>query len=520
MKLSDNALTVLSKRYLQEGETPEQRFRAIAKTVASTEEKDQDKWEEIYYSLMDNNLFVPNSPAIMNYGVPGRPRQGSACFVLEVKDDLNDIFDTMRKAALISKTGGGTGFNFSTLRPARSRVGGTGGVSSGPISFIKVYDAATESVKQGGVRKGANMGILNCLVGDTMIHTLDGRIPIKDLVGKTPYIYAMDTTTNMLHVAQANKVWKSSANRDIIRVWLDNDQYLDCTPDHEFMLSDGSYKPASELSLGDSLMAFHKKIYKDDNGKYRKQIGSTSTRTRDEHIIVANDFCGGPYNTRTHHAHHKDGDPMNNYPDNIEIISKSEHGKTHSDNLEEHRLRIAAERKGKTIEEIYGLEKATEWKKKMSAARLGRSPWNKKSENHKVIRIEILKEKQDVYDISVPKYHNFVANEVFVHNCNHPDIVDFVKCKAENNAINNFNLSVGVSEAFFKAVEEDAPWELYWINSKGEKEISNFIQARELFNMITEYAHRNGEPGIVFVDRLQASNVVPSIPIIATNPCK
>lgn len=264
MKLSDNALTVLKKRYLQEGETPEDRFRAIAKEVAKAEDENNDTWEDIYFSLMDNNLFIPNSPAIMNYGVPGRQRQGSACFVLEVKDDLSDIFDTMRKAALISKTGGGTGFNFSSLRPANSRVGSTGGVSSGPISFIKVYDAATESVKQGGVRKGANMGIL--------------------------------------------EVW-------------------------------------------------------------------------------------------------------------------------------------------------------------------------------------------------------------------HPDIVDFIKCKADDKVINNFNLSVGVTEEFFKAVENDAPWELYWVNSHGEKEISKFIQARELFDMIVEYAHRNGEPGIIFVDRLQASNSVPSIPIVATNPC-
>jgi ribonucleoside-diphosphate reductase alpha chain len=170
----------------------------------------------------------------------------------------------MRIAALISKSGGGNGFNFSSLRPAGSAVGGTGGVSSGPISFIKVYDAATESVKQGGVRKGANMGIL--------------------------------------------EVW-------------------------------------------------------------------------------------------------------------------------------------------------------------------------------------------------------------------HPDIVEFIKCKAENGILKNFNLSVGVSESFFEAVEKDTDWELFWINKNGQKEVSKFIKARDLFSLIVEYAHKNGEPGMVFMDRLQAANVVPSVPIKATNPC-
>lgn len=264
MKLSNNALKILEKRYLQEGETPEERIRAIAKVVASAEGQNQKDWENKFFDLMNDNLFLPNSPTLMNYGMPGRSPQGSACFVLSIDDDLGDIFETIKEGALIHKTGGGTGYNFSSLRPENSLVGGTGKYSSGPISFLKVYDAATESVKQGGVRKGANMGIL--------------------------------------------EVW-------------------------------------------------------------------------------------------------------------------------------------------------------------------------------------------------------------------HPDIEKFITCKSDDKTINNFNLSVGVTEDFFKAVIDNKDWELYWINKKGEKEISRTIKARYLFDLIIQYAHKNGEPGIIFMDRLQRANSVPSVEIEATNPC-
>ncbi|MFC1884555.1 vitamin B12-dependent ribonucleotide reductase [Thermodesulfobacteriota bacterium] len=170
LNLSENAKTVLERRYLRKdpegkvSETPEEMFRRVARHISKAEEKYGDeahvmKMEEIYFTMMTEFKFLPNSPTLMNAG--RSLGQLAACFVLPVEDSMEGIFDTLKNAALIHKSGGGTGFSFSRLRPKNSRVGTTGGVASGPVSFMRIFNTATEQVKQGGTRRGANMGIIS-----------------------------------------------------------------------------------------------------------------------------------------------------------------------------------------------------------------------------------------------------------------------------------------------------------------------------------------------------------------------
>lgn len=169
MILPPNTKEVLEKRYLKKDtkgrvtETPEGLFTRVADHIARAEDKfgnpdGVETYSLRFYNLMTEFKFLPNSPTLMNAG--NELGQLAACFVLPVDDSLEGIFDTLKNAALIHKSGGGTGFSFSNLRAKNSRVGTTGGVASGPVSFMKIFNTATEQVKQGGTRRGANMAIL------------------------------------------------------------------------------------------------------------------------------------------------------------------------------------------------------------------------------------------------------------------------------------------------------------------------------------------------------------------------
>jgi len=170
LKLPLNAILVLERRYLRKDEkgraveSTSQMFSRVAKSLAEVEKQygkskaEVSRYQNEFYRLMTSLEFLPNSPTLMNAGTMFR--QLSACFVLPVDDSIEGIFDTLKAAAIIHKTGGGTGFSFSRLRPRGDVVRTTGGIASGAISFAKIYDVATEVMKQGGRRRGANMGIL------------------------------------------------------------------------------------------------------------------------------------------------------------------------------------------------------------------------------------------------------------------------------------------------------------------------------------------------------------------------
>jgi len=164
-----SAQDILLDRYLWKDdngavkETPEQMLLRIAQHVSSAEKTTplQYKWADEYYEIMAKLLFLPNSPTIMNAGRPAPHGQLAACFVIGIEDSMESICEAIRKQMLIHKSGGGTGFNFSNLRGCGAKVNSTNGRASGPISFMSLFDKATETVQQGGMRRGANMGILN-----------------------------------------------------------------------------------------------------------------------------------------------------------------------------------------------------------------------------------------------------------------------------------------------------------------------------------------------------------------------
>tara|TARA_R110001592_G_scaffold304426_1_gene576893 strand:+ start:3247 stop:4950 length:1704 start_codon:yes stop_codon:yes gene_type:complete len=200
--LSPNGLQILRARYLHKTETPDELFQRVAKHLVAVEDKDHELWFDLFYGVMRKLEFLPNSPTLMNAGLPNG--QLSACFVLPVEDNLEAIFTTLKNAALIHNSGGGTGYNFSKLRPKDDIITSSEGSSAGAIAFMKIYDTATEYVKQAGKRRGANMGILNVTHSD-----IEAFVTSKsDGVSLQNFNISVGITNAFIYAVEKNKNWQ------------------------------------------------------------------------------------------------------------------------------------------------------------------------------------------------------------------------------------------------------------------------------------------------------------------------
>ena len=419
-ELTENAKITLNQRYLlknEKGEVVEtipEMYERIAGAIAKAEmnynqgycTNGTDKTDvycnikDAFYDIISNLDFLPNSPTIMNAGK--EDGQLSACFVLPIEDSMDSIFEALKKTALIHKSGGGTGFSFSRIREKDAIVKTTGGIASGPISFMKVFNAATEEVKQGG-----------CFIAGTLIKTSDGPKAIENL-RNGDLVYSYDKKSNTWIYSACTDPFKTKEGAEVKTVVLESGDKITATPDHPFM------------------------IYKDENKEFVKL----------EEL--------------------KKGDILVSYSSDIKVKEIKDHNP------------------------------------------------------------------EDVWNIEVPSVHNYcvylpnLSDGVVVSNSrrgasmsmlrvDHPDILDFIDCKTVDGVLNNFNISVALTDVFMEAVKEDKEYDL--VSPKDGKVVKT-LRAKEVFEKLVNNAWNNGEPGIFFIDRANQYNPTPKEgDYESTNPC-
>lgn len=429
--IQPHALEILKERYLLKDtdgnvvETPAEMLRRVADFIYSDDAQQAD----IIYDLMYNLKFLPNSPTLTGAGTP--LKMLSACFVLPIEDSLDSILQTLSHTGNIHKLGGGTGFNFNKLRPKGDLISSTKGPSSGPVSFMTIFNTMTEVIKQGSIRRGANIGLLDmshpdiiefitsklsgnklnnfnisvtisnkfmdavlnnkpwdltynnkvydtvqavdlfnlivecawrsgdpgivfidtvnaantipymplehvnpCVVGDTIVNTIYGRIPFKDLVGTDTYVFSWDFENNKIVVAPATNFRRTKRQVHVYTVMLNNGSKLTTDLDHNYIRRNGDLVQLRNLKIGDALMPFNSRTNQDGYLEVWNNIDIKAPTPKQgyenwmkvHHMVLESQ---GIKLDPDLVVHHKDFSISNNDPENLQVMTPEEHTNCH-----------------------------------------------------------------------------------------------------------------------------------------------------------------------------------------------
>ena len=296
---------------------PDEMFKRVAKEIASCE-KDSEFWQQQFYSLLQDFKFVPGGRILSGAGVNGLSFFN--CFVIKSPEDSRQgIMKSLGEMIEIMSRGGGVGVNLSTLRPKNAYVAGVSGRSSGSVSWGGIFSYATGLIEQGG-----------CVSGETLIPTANGTHKIRDLVGQNPWIYSYDLISDKVVAKQAKWVAKTG-HKKTITIKTDKGLILTLTPDHLVLMRDGRYVEAGQLKIGQRIMPLQRR-------KSRKEV-VVSTKLGDkslpeiykEEIPLHKFFYKNYFGLiEAGDIHHIDGNHFNNSPENLTLLSRPQHSRTHS----------------------------------------------------------------------------------------------------------------------------------------------------------------------------------------------